>query len=157
MADIKILLKAIALFSVLLFHCPEGKAQKHADAVLNNLTNMDNEKAVTSGCENCMFILITERVCEGCFKDMCKYAYAQHIESIYAVDFMSKDLMKMLSRYSRFTESVMCADDVFFLWTDKVKDGFITEVTGQPSPQLILIKDGKKTYLNYSETIRIAK
>lgn len=63
----------------------------------------------------------------------------------------------MLSLYARFKESMKCADDIYFLWTNLVKNDFIDHIVSQPSPQLLLIGSNKTRYYNYAETLKMTK
>lgn len=126
--------------------------------VLSTLVNSDNENVDFSTLNNAAIIIVTDRRCDHCFVDACDYCSNLDTalsKNTYVVFFTEKNLLRMLDLHTQYNKLITCATDVLFFWTKNNQDSSLQNIYTQPSPQLVLIKNGQINYLPYSETNKV--
>lgn len=163
MADFKVYCRVILLLCLLQCQVMVSTAQQQdtfpASLITPHLLNADNEKLNPQALDSVAIILITKRMCENCFAPLCEAIpnyYPAYTHRILVIYFTEKDIMKMLSYTPRFQETVPCAKEILYCWTDqKALDQKIQKIIAYPSPQLLLLSKGTATHISYSNTIKL--
>jgi hypothetical protein len=148
----------IYLLSLLvsIFTIGESYAQNtFADKVVNNLYDLNDDTAKTYLQGNKVFMLVSAKSCLGCFSQLCEYFKQQKVDTAYMISFSSKDYLSLLPTSVRYKNDYPCVKDVFFYFISDKMDGEVAKAIEIPTPQLIILKDGKATHVPYVETLRL--
>jgi hypothetical protein len=156
-AGIHVKLIAGAFFLCSLFLTAEVRGQERAvpKQLLEGLQDIDLEPVQIAADSFNVLVIVSERNCSHCYQDLCEI-FAKDPKwkgaKISALVLQPYSASAVLTTAANTEKMFPCGSAVYFKFEG---DALYKEMSGSPSPQLIVTKQSAITYVPYGKTIKM--
>jgi len=151
----KLIAGAFFVFSLFLPGESRGQERAVPRQFLEGLKDIDLEPVQIATDSFNVLVIVSERNCSHCYEDLCEI-FAKDPKwkgaKISALVLQPYSASAVLTTAANTEKMFPCASAVYFKFEG---DGLYKEMSGSPSPQIILTKRSAITYLPYGKTIKL--